>query len=292
MSDSRIWNQNGEFVGMKADPGNVKDGNLGEIHVDHENQGVYTLFSANNDAICVAWATTTWSDNRGGNQYAVMGDMGYICNQPWYWSGMYPNSNEDWGSKPEAEQPKCFWIDKDGDQPSTGFQVRWPAFSSAEVDPDAPPEERDPKKKCDDISFGIRTEPDPNSIWLKPERKGRRGLGSQTAKTKPRRHVRRNDAMKSQLIVGDAGGQSARFLCDSDTSVGPDFVNTNEGVFCDMGSKKVYDICHSRSQSSCFDVESKMLLPASNATVASFRTRQVQSPYDTVIDWRGQGTSK
>lgn len=51
---------------MKADPGKIKDGNQGEIKVPHYvkdsgQQATYALFSANNDAICVAYLTITVS---------------------------------------------------------------------------------------------------------------------------------------------------------------------------------------------------------------------------------------
>lgn len=287
---SRVWNQNGEFVGMEADPGTVNDGNLGEVHVDHENQGVYTLFSANNDAICIAWVTTSWSDDRGGNQYAVQGDMGYYCGASWYYSGMYYNSDEDQWNKPAEEQPKCFWIDANGDQPNTGFQVRWPAFSTSEVDPDAPAEDRDPTQKCDDISFGLRTEEDPSAInyWTrKRSNMNPSGAAAQHSK-KSFRPVRRSAAMASQLVVGDYEGLSARFVCESDTSVGPDIANLHEGLFCDMDKKKLYDLCDDTTRSGCFDVDSQTLKPYSNATVSSFKMAAVENSktYSKTLDWR------
>ncbi|KAK8087527.1 hypothetical protein PG997_002488 [Apiospora hydei] len=69
--DSRVWNNNGVFTGITADPGSVGAGNVGSVEVSHDNQNVYSLFSANNDAICVAWVTVENSDDRGGNKYAV-----------------------------------------------------------------------------------------------------------------------------------------------------------------------------------------------------------------------------
>ncbi|KAH6981606.1 hypothetical protein BKA56DRAFT_656130 [Ilyonectria sp. MPI-CAGE-AT-0026] len=288
LPDVRVWNQNGEFVGMKADSGDVGDGNLGEVHVNHENQGVYTLFSANDNAICIAWVTTSWSEDRGGNHYAVQGDMGYHCGASWYYSGMYYNSNEDQWNRPPEDQPKCFWIDKNGDQPSTGFQVRWPAFSTSEVDPNAPPEQRDPKSKCDNVSFGVRSEEDPNYInyWTRRKRRHLTGAPGQLK----RQHSRRNEVMESQLIVGDVDGLSARFLCESATSVGPDLANTSEGLFCDMGEKKLYDLCSESVQAGCFDIDSKTLRPAFDGMIASLVASRAVSrgekTYKTTLDWR------
>ncbi|KAM0424810.1 hypothetical protein ACHAPT_009866 [Fusarium lateritium] len=289
LPDVRVWNGNGEFVGMNADQGKVDDGNLGEVHVDHENQGVYTLFSANDDAICIAWVTTSWSEDRGGQHYAVNGDMGYECGATWYYSGMYYNSNEDPFKMDPKKQPKCFWIDKDGDHPTTGFQVRWPAFSKGEIDLDGPDEKRDPKKWCDNISFGLRTESDPRGIKYWTNNKKR----SPVPERKRHRHYRRNKAMESQLIVSDVEGFSAQFLCESSTSVGPDLVNLKEGLFCDMGDKQLYPLCSAQLRDDCFDFDSKTLRPkalrlASNETVsnANFHISKVEKTYETTLDWR------
>lgn len=75
---------------------------MGQVFVGHENQGVYSLMSANDDAICVAWITTTWSKELGGNHLAVSGDFGRVCGGTWYLSGMMPSSDS-------AYQPDCFW---------------------------------------------------------------------------------------------------------------------------------------------------------------------------------------
>jgi len=51
---------------MKADPGDVKSGESEEIKVPHyekdsRQQAPYTLFSANDNAICLAYTTITVS---------------------------------------------------------------------------------------------------------------------------------------------------------------------------------------------------------------------------------------
>ena len=66
LPDVRLWNQAGEFLGMKADPGRVGSGESGEIKVPHyekdsKQQAPYVLFSANNNAICITYATITVS---------------------------------------------------------------------------------------------------------------------------------------------------------------------------------------------------------------------------------------
>lgn len=249
---------------MTADPGSVGNGNLGEVKIEHENQGVYSLFSANNDAICVAWVTTTWSDDRGGNKYAVSGDYGEACGGTWFESHMYPNSNEEY-------QPKCFWIDKDGDAPKTGFQVRWPAFSKDEQDDS----DTDPARMCNDINFGLREEDDPSTINYYVKKK--RDLPVR------RRSNARPEWTKSELVISDSKHHSAKRLCESDTSMGPDFAHTGENLFCDMEAKVLYAFC-TDGKTDCFDLESQSISTAEVGTMSLTTTRQ--SSYSRVRDWR------
>lgn len=278
---------------MEVDPGKVENGNLKEYSVDHENQGVYSLFSANNDAICVAWVTTTWSDDRGGNQYAVSGDYGEACGGTWFESHMYPNSDEEY-------QPKCFWIDGDGDQPNTGFQVRWPAFSKDEFKED----DTDPARLCNDIDFGLRTEDDPNSITYRTTKK-------RSEKLRVRQPVRRPAWANSEIVISDAKGHSAKRLCQSDSSMGPDFAHTGEELFCDMDTKTLYAFCSGHDTETCFDLDSQTLsspnhTPMNGTLGGNFRLGTVnsaavkgpvnkaksKSKYSSTRDWRKSSTKK
>ncbi|KAF4124722.1 hypothetical protein GMORB2_5388 [Geosmithia morbida] len=264
LPDVRVWNEYTDFVGITADPGTVGDGNIGTVDVEHENQGVYTLFSANNDAICIAWVTTTWSDERGGNEYAVSGDFGKQCGATWYYSGMFPSSDSDY-------QPACFWIDGNGDQPKTGFQVYWPSYSGTEFDES----NTDPNTFCNGVDFGIRDEPDPNTVtfWTKKQRKSTQSMA---------RSRRRAAWTSSALVLSDTASHSAKELCQSDTSMGPDFVHTTEGLFCDMGSKTLFDICRQDKKTNCFDLDSNSLL--GNGT--AIHRRGLESGYTSIRDWR------
>lgn len=264
-----MWNLYGDFVGITSDPGHVDEGNLGEITVGHDNQGVYSLFSANSDAICVAWVTTQYSDDRGGNQYAVSGDFGRECGGTWYASGMFPSADSQY-------QPDCFWIDADGDQPNTGFQVRWPSYSNTEFDSG----DTDPTKFCNNIDFGLRTESDPNSInyyVINP-------------KTKKRQSPQPAQWMTTQLVVSDSVSHSAKKLCDSAMSLGPDFAHTTEQMFCDMTSKTLYNFCGTGTNGTvCFDLDTKTIATANTRRGAVIPKQS--SPYETVRDWRVNQTS-
>ncbi|KAH8690713.1 hypothetical protein BGW36DRAFT_306760 [Talaromyces proteolyticus] len=264
LPDVRIWNLYGKFVGMTDDPGSVGDGDIGQVYVSHENQGVYSLMSANDDAICIAWASTTWSAERGGNKYAVSGDFGRECGGTWYHSGMFPYDNSQY-------QPDCFWIDANGDQPNTGFQVRWPSYAGVKFNESS----KDPGKFCNGIDFGLRTEKDPSSItyYTNPTKR-------ETPST-----PKRVSWAASRLVVSDSASHSAKRLCESETSMGPDFAHIDEQLFCDMGTKTLYSFCNNGKKTDCFNMDTQKLATAQGTRISA----STRSPYSTVVDWRKGG---
>ncbi|KAL4861207.1 hypothetical protein BDV12DRAFT_71497 [Aspergillus spectabilis] len=254
---------------MTADPGYVGDGTVGTIEIDHDQQGVYSLFSANNDSICIAWVTTSWSDAAGGNKFAVSGDYGQVCGGTWFESNMWTDTDQSY-------KPKCFWIDGNGDQPNTGFQVRWPRYAAAEFDEG----NTDPATMCNDIDFGLRTERDPSTINFWTAAKNRRDQNER--RMRARSNVRALWTA-DQLVISDSEHHSAKGLCDSETSMGPDFARTGERVFCDMGAKVKYPFCDgsSNSTTACFDEESQAL-----TGTGDLQGRAAVNPYSKVRDWR------
>ncbi|THY54923.1 hypothetical protein D6C99_03336 [Aureobasidium pullulans] len=60
--------------------------------------------------------------------------------------------------------------------------------------------------------------------------------------------------MEQRLIVSDLPGHSARYLCDSATSYGPDFVG-NDTMFCDMGTKSLLPLCSPDDVLDCFELD-------------------------------------
>ncbi|KAL5340167.1 hypothetical protein BJX70DRAFT_127312 [Aspergillus crustosus] len=269
LPDVRVWNDFGEFKAMTADPGHVGDGTVGTIEIDHDQQGVYSLLSANNDAICIAWLTTTWAEAAGGNKFAVSGDYGEACGGTWFESNM-------WTDTDQAYKPKCFWIDGNGDQPNTGVQVRWPRYAAKEFDEG----NTDPSAICNDIDFGLRTEQDPSTINFYTAAKSRRAQNER--RMRARREVRAPWTAE-QLVISDSKHHSANRLCDSETSMGPDFAHTGEKVFCDMGAKVKYPFCRisSNSTTSCFDPKTQVLTGK-----GTFQGRSAENPYSKVRDWR------
>ena len=104
LPDVRLWNEAGEFLGKTTDPGKVGTGGYRDITVDHKHdstqQATYTLFSANNDAICIAYTSITWPS---GDEYAWIGDWGRKCGATWYYSNHYISAAD--------MKPDCMWID-------------------------------------------------------------------------------------------------------------------------------------------------------------------------------------
>ena len=105
LPDMRLFNEAGEFIGMVADPGDkLERGGFDDVFVKHKGdstqQATYTLFSANDDAICIAYASITWPD---GDQYAWVGDWGRQCGATWYYSNRYISGT--------STKPDCMWID-------------------------------------------------------------------------------------------------------------------------------------------------------------------------------------
>lgn len=62
-----------------------------------------------------------------------------------------------------------------------------------------------------------------------------------------------------RLVVSNMTSHSAQNLCGSQSSFGPDFVAMLERLFCDMGEKKLYELCSTNKTTCCFDVKASEL---------------------------------
>ncbi|GJN73620.1 hypothetical protein PLICBS_007702 [Purpureocillium lilacinum] len=99
--------------------------------------------------------------------------------------------------------------------------------------------------------------------------------------------VRRDDWMTQQLTVSNHESHSARRLCESDMSHGPDFAHDEERLFCEMGSKTLYPFCGGPDgdgpTTDCFDAETRTLVDTGR------RYKRDAAPvagYLEVRDWR------
>lgn len=84
MPDIRAFNELGDLLGTRInDKTYCASGRTdcdSEVPWVHE-QPTYTLFTANNDAICLAYATVTFPE---GARYAWTGNWAKHCGAPWY----------------------------------------------------------------------------------------------------------------------------------------------------------------------------------------------------------------
>ncbi|KAM0524383.1 hypothetical protein ACHAPS_005035 [Verticillium nonalfalfae] len=85
------------------------------------------------------------------------------------------------------------------------------------------------------------------------------------------------------LVVDSFAGNSAAYLCSSNSSRGPDFANAKEKMFCLMSDKTLHPFCADNDKKTadgrpCFDLESQQLVRGGIV--------KRDSPYVAVMDWR------
>ena len=76
-------------------------------------------------------------------------------------------------------------------------------------------------------------------------------------------HLSKREALRQQAVVittRDAIGQSARELCESQTSYGHDFASVPEGLFCDMNMKELWPVCGNEIRSACFNTTTSTMM--------------------------------
>ena len=298
LPDVRLFNEGGEFLGISTDPGSVGDGSTAEIKVKHNDgngqQAAYALFSANDNAVCVASISITWPN---GDQYGWVGDWGQACGGSWYFNVFIKGSDY---------KPNCLWIDANGDQPQTGFQVHFPEFVSKD-DKQVAPVIDDVNYYCNSgPPFKLYTDRDPRSItyWVLSSkgRKTKRHSADPGRSRRVRRtalHHRRqiitntnnsttNTTQPSAvrfsdyLITSSELTHAAATLCGSATSVGPDFANDVEGLFCRMEDKTLWSFCDGgKVTDDCFDAVSQRLVIGGKAA----RDKR----YVKVVSWGAGG---
>ncbi|KAF7563673.1 hypothetical protein G7046_g427 [Stylonectria norvegica] len=288
LPDVRLFNEAGGFLGINNKGDNIVDGTTGEIKVTHQSgegqQASYALFSANNDAICIAYLSITWSN---GDEYGWVADWGRQCGASWYFSNVFVKGSNN--------KPDCIWIDADGDQPQTGFQVHFPEF--VEQDGENTIGDKDTNYFCTaGPPFKYTSDPDPTGItnWVLTKRgeretthsysPSRRSNGARMAKTAQHMDYRRsngtttgNNKHSHRLVKDNDPGHAVVDLCHSESSSGPDYLNVVHGEFCRMSDKTLWPICSETIQDNCFSNEVDQLIIGGKAAR--------DSPYRDVVDW-------
>ncbi|KAI9785425.1 MAG: hypothetical protein M1816_000440 [Peltula sp. TS41687] len=272
--DVRLYNEVGDFIGGRYDPGHIDDGTTGhDVRVQQNvaQQATYGLFTANEDAICLAYMTMVWPDEQ---KFGWMGDWGKECGATWYYSNIVLSGQV---------KPTCMWIDRNHDQPVTAFQVHFPEFVATENTP-----AHDKEYYCNNAPvFNLYYSHEPNkiSVWTPTEEKAKAkrdaaGNGTFPARRRqlsgPSEVVYSND---TRLVISKDANQSAVELCSHPASLGPDFANVAEGQFCQMATKTLFPVCSSsdRVKDNCFNIDTRKLV------IGGISTRDVD--YPRVIDW-------
>ena len=81
----------------------------------------------------------------------------------------------------------------------------------------------------------------------------------------------------NNLIVDNDTGHGARDLCESSTSLGPDFINVADGTFCRMADKTLWPVCDEKTADNCFNADTHQLI------INGVSARD--TPYAKIIDW-------
>ncbi|GAB1733556.1 hypothetical protein NU195Hw_g2210t1 [Hortaea werneckii] len=271
--DVRAWDETIEFLGIEVNDGNKcgEGDTVCDTSLPTREQPTYTLFTANDDAICISVVQTTFPSNE---KYAtVLGNWAYYCAEyygisqaTWYWSDIYVK-REDGGSD---ENVKCSWLDGNGDQPATGVQIHWPDFDSTNgPTPDS-------AYYCtNNPVLSWRTENDPSSVIYYSRKRdifasdpslatspavrrsadGEVELDGRTAASAPVKRQGSSDQFSNRLVKSKFEEQSASEICNAKSSAGPSFVSYAERAFCYMPTKTQYPFCEDVDSGNCWDDE-------------------------------------
>ncbi|KAH0565237.1 hypothetical protein GP486_001365 [Trichoglossum hirsutum] len=93
------------------------------------------------------------------------------------------------------------------------------------------------------------------------------------------------------VVISDVNAHTATALCKSDTSVGPDFVSTKEGLYCDMCAHELWHVCDATITQGCFDRNTTEMRPGTGPQARDgLSGRQVPAKkYTRVTEWKRTG---
>lgn len=301
-----IWNAQGDRLGQYV-PGNDKidagTSNSKPIVVE-QNQGAtgqpeyVQLTTVRDDALCITYVTASGN----GVSWNWMGDIGYTCGGDWY------PSTAKFGS--DNYQPKCTWIDADhsDDLRFMAMSMHMPDFNG---DTALTSEYNDHNEKlCNSkarfMQWGeVPTNPgqdfippmfsppleykpdgsdtDFDALFKPGHVNDKRGITARDTSTKGKMDDSINRS--GHVVISDYKAHSAKEVCDSQTSRGPSFVSTQDGLYCDMSTKTAYPVCSDTVTTACFDIEHKHLIAQGRNHARSLATREIKKQYKTHDRW-------
>ncbi|KAF6229672.1 hypothetical protein HO173_011318 [Letharia columbiana] len=218
--------------------------------------------------LCIAYIAQTWAD---GTHRGWTGDMGRGCDRDWYYSNIIVGDDH---------KPTCTWIDHDHSHGITtaALQIHMQDFTNLTSDYN-----HDPRSYCTWPTMLFRADA-PGYKWTttgqrtrvqKPksiefwddadasrsaERPENDGVGRNGRRRNGRLARRSGSAAFSHLIASPHGGHSARELCASARSHGPDFLSFSEGIFCDMDAKVHWPLCDGATRDGCYHWDTHSLV--------------------------------
>ncbi|QDS70017.1 hypothetical protein FKW77_003637 [Venturia effusa] len=279
-------------------------------------QAEYIMIQAAGDEpICVTDISVRGSDY----DWVWFADNAKMCNRPWYPGGRKVGSNNF--------RPACVWMgshpvkgspSKDAKDPSTkkewfnalglhinDFDAQEARVIQFQEHPESlchslprmgfwldktrdsfipffrPPLEYNEDDSDKDLSLVV------DKNYHKPEQSSRRSLNSSS----PIQPVQYKNPRPGHLVISHYPEASAKEVCESYTSMGPDIVSVQEGLFCDMDSKELWPICSTDVSFSCFDLGTQAMRERkpglSNRDDAQTKVRTVpQKEYRTSSVWQ------
>ncbi|KAI0164596.1 hypothetical protein GGR57DRAFT_514602 [Xylariaceae sp. FL1272] len=229
---------------------------------DNTQQAVTTRFFATDDAVCIAYITE--QSEQEDHKYGWTGDWGYTCGLKYYHSSHVYIGDQ-------KTPPRCTWIDADhtNDIEAAVISITWPDFVG---DEDSPPT-GDGKSYCG-TSFQAWDGEDGTALLPMGDSVAARKVG-------PPKSQRTNN----NLIVSHHSGQNATELCESENSLGPDFVSMEEGVYCNMETHETMPICGFLSgyKGDCLDLNDDKSVAHVAAAVDGSKK---QTPHSRIIEWK------
>lgn len=229
------WDTFNNYLGKAGGQKIEEQGDIADFVIQTEAAGSradYVAVAAGNDAICISWITVTMKDGTKGGAWT--GDIGANCKQPNHYSGEKAGTLED-GSD---YLPRCTWLDADqtGGNEQTTLKFRVDAYGEKVNDTLANSD------VCD------------MTLWGKAQGPIADGPGKTVNPEKRNAHDRPEN-IAEELIISDRPKQSAKALCEDDSSWGWDFAGVDG--FCDMGTHTFSPYCSKENVPGCSRIDEK-----------------------------------
>ena len=300
-----LWNERGQFIGETS--------GTSQIHPDDQpisilvegrdsvgNDVAYvSVTNGGDDAICINLISVADSV---GVPKSLSGDVFFTCGADWFPSSQVIDN--------EGSTPKCVWLDRNA---SNGLRFQALGFhtgSFGNFQALSAQYNQHPDSMCKSgprlrMYTSLTTE-DPILIFQPPitfnadgtdvdmsKIIGNPGVNAETARedllfTADKNYARRavplsgtvqanstaaGTFVQGQVVISALEKHSAKEVCESSTSRGPDFVSLHEGQHCDMTTRTLYDVCSSTKLDCCFDAQTSQM----RSCASSVRRRDVLS---------------